>query len=76
MTEKFNIEDSDEIIKAEVERFLLLFEKTFKEYQQQNLEEENLDSEDGILTDFLTKVEKKSESTFYQILKVVKQQSS
>ena len=76
MTEKFNIEDSDEIIKAEVERFLLLFEKTFKEYQQQNLEEENLDSEDGILTDFLTKVEKKSESTFYQTLKVVRQQSS
>ena len=69
MTEKFNIEDSDKIIKAEVE-------KTFKEYQQKNLEEENLDSEDGILTDFLTKVEKKSESTFYQILKVVRQQSS
>ena len=56
MTEKFNIEDSDKIIKAEVERFLLLCEKTFKEYQQKNLEEENLDSEDGILTDFLTKV--------------------
>ena len=76
MTEKFNIEDSDKIIKAEVERFLLLCEKTFKEYQQKKLEEENLDSEDGILTDFLTKVEKKSESTFYQILKVVRQQSS
>ena len=30
MTKKFNIEDTDEIIKVEAERFLLLFEKAFK----------------------------------------------
>ena len=30
MTEKLNIEDTDEIIEAEAERLLLLFEKPFK----------------------------------------------
>ena len=77
MTEKFNIEDTDKIIETEAERFLLLFEKTFNEYHKKNLKEENLDCEDGIVTDFLTKVaKKKSENTFCQMLKVVRQKSS
>ena len=59
MTEKFNIVDTDKIIETEAERFLLLFEKTFNEYHKKNLKEENLDCEDGIVTDFLTKVAKK-----------------
>ena len=59
VAEKFNIEDTDEIIKEEAERFLLLFEKTFNEYHEKKLKEENLDCEHGIITDFLTKVAKK-----------------
>ena len=31
ITEKFNIADTDEIIEAKAEKFLLLFEKTFNE---------------------------------------------
>ena len=58
-TEKFNIEDTDEIIEAEAERFLLLFEKTFNEYHEKKLKEESLDCEDSIVTDFLTKVANK-----------------
>ena len=48
MTEKFHIEDTDEIIKAEAERFLLLFEKTFNEYCEKNLKQESLDCEEGV----------------------------
>ena len=59
MTEKFNIEDTDEIIEAEAERFLLLFEKTFNEYHEKNLKEESLDCEDSVVTDFLTEVANK-----------------
>ena len=59
MTEKFNIEDTDEIIKAEAEKLLLYFEKAFNEYHEKKLKEENLDCEHGIVTDFLTKVAKK-----------------
>ena len=56
---KFNIEDIDEINEVEAERFLLLFEKTFNEYYEKNLKQENLDCEDSVVTDFLTKVAKK-----------------
>ena len=55
---KFNIEDIDEINEVEAERFLLLFEKTFNEYYEKNLKQENLDCEDSVVTDFLTKVAK------------------
>ena len=76
MTEKFNIKTTDEIIETEAERFMLLFEKIFNECREKNLKEENLDCEDGIVTDFLTKVAKKSEDTSHQMLKVPRQQSS
>ena len=59
MTEKFHIEDTDEIIKAEAERFLLLFEKTFNEYCEKNLKQKSLDCEEGVVTDALTKVARK-----------------
>ena len=75
-TEEFNIEDTDEIIEAEAERFLLLFEKAFHEYHEKSLKEENIDCEDRVVTDFLTKVAKKSKNTFCQMVKVVRQQSS
>ena len=59
MTEKFNIEDTDEIIEADAEMFLLLFEKPFNEYHEENLKEKNLDCEYGVVTEFLTKIAKK-----------------
>ena len=59
MTEKFNIEDTDEIIEADAEMFLLLFEKPFNEYHEKNLKEKNLDCEYGVVTEFLTKIAKK-----------------
>ena len=71
MTEKFNIEDTDEIIKAETERFLLLFGKKINEYYEKNLKQKNLDCEDGAVTNFLTKIARKSENKFCQMLKVV-----
>ena len=74
--EEFNIEDTDEIIEAEAERFVLLFEKTFHEYHEKSLKEENIDCEDSVVIDFLTKVAKKSKNIFCQMVKVVRQQSS
>ena len=59
MTEKFNIEDTDEIIEVDAEMFLLLFEKPFNEYHEKNLKEKNLDCEYGVVTEFLTKIAKK-----------------
>ena len=76
MNEKFNIKTTDEIIETEAERFLLLFEKIFNECREKKLKEENLDCEDGIVTDFLIKVAKKSEDTSRQMIKVSRQQSS
>ena len=76
MNEKFNIKTTDEIIETEAERFLLLFEKIFNECRKKKLKEENLDCEDGIVTDFLIKVAKKSEDTSRQMIKVSRQQSS
>ena len=70
MTEKFNIEDTDEITKAEAERFLLLFEKAFHEYHEKSFKIENMECGDGIVTDFLTAVAKKSENKFCQMFKV------
>ena len=34
MTKKFNVENTDKIIKAEAERFLILFEKPVNEYHK------------------------------------------
>ena len=75
-TEKFNIGDTDESIELEAERFLLLLEKACHEYHEKCLKDKNINREDGVVTDFLTKVAKKSENTFCQILKVLRQQSS
>ena len=73
MNEKFNIKTTDEIIETEAERFLLLFEKIFNESCEKNLKEENLDS--IVLTSSI-RLQKKSEDTFRQMLKVLRQQSS
>ena len=73
MTEKFSIEDTDEITKAEAERFLLLFEKAFHEYHEKSFKMQNMDCEDSIVTDFLTTVAKKSENKFCQMVKVNRQ---
>ena len=35
-----------------------MFEKTFNEYYEKNLKQENLDCEDSVVTDFLTKFAK------------------
>ena len=43
LTEKLNNEDTNEIIEAEAERFLLLFDKAFHEYHEKILKEENID---------------------------------
>ena len=76
MTEKFNIKTTNEVIKTEAERFLLLFEKIFNECHKKNLKEENLDCEDGIVLTSLIRLQKKSEGRFRQMLKVLRQQSS
>ena len=76
MNEKFNIKTTDEIIETEAERFLLLFEKIFSESCEKNLKEENLDCEDSIVLTFSIRLQKKSEDTFRQMLKVLRQQSS
>ena len=73
MNEKFNIKTTDEIIETEAERFLLLFQKIFNESCEKNLKEENLDS--IVLTSSI-RLQKKSEDTFRQMLKVLRQQSS
>ena len=59
MTEKLNIEDTDEIIEADAEMFFLLFEKPFNKYHKKKLKEKNLDCEYGVVTEFLTKITKK-----------------
>ena len=76
MNEKFNIKTTDEIIETEAERFLLLFEKIFNESCEKNLKKENLDCEDSIVLTFSIRLQKKSEDTFRQMLKVLRQQSS
>ena len=63
LTEKLNNKDTNEIIEAEAERFLLLFDKAFHEYHEKILKEENIDCEDGVVTDFRTKVAKKNQTT-------------
>ena len=68
LTEKLNNEDTNEIIEAEAERFLLLFDKAFHEYHEKILKE-------GVVTDFRTKVAKKNQNTFCQMFKVVTQHS-
>ena len=76
MNEKFNIKTTDEIIETEAERFLLLFEKIFNKSCEKNLKEENLDCEDSIVLTSSIRLQKKSEDTFRQMLKVLRQQSS
>ena len=58
-------DNSDKFIDAEAEKFLLLFKKMFNEHHEKKLKEENtenntnLDCEDRIVTDILTKIAKK-----------------
>ena len=61
---------NEELVNAEVEKFLLLFEKTFREHHQNILKEENtekkdnLDYEDRIVGNILTKIGKKSQKNY------------
>ena len=58
-------DNSDKFIDAEAEKFLLFFKKMFNEHHEKKLKEENtenntnLDCEDRIVTDILTKIAKK-----------------
>ena len=61
---------NEELVNAEAEKFLLLFEKTFFEHLEKTLKEENiekksLDSEDGIVSDILTKIAKEIRGTIH-----------
>ena len=61
-----------ELVDAEAEKFLLLFDKTFSEHYEKKLNNENdanLDCEDGVVDDILTKIAKKSEKAFTQMKK-------
>ena len=61
-----------ELVDAEAEKFLLLFDKTFSEHYEKKLNIENdanLDCEDGVVDDILTKIAKKSEKAFTQMKK-------
>ena len=59
------IDNSDKFIDAEAEKYVLLFEKTFNEHHEKKLKEENtenntnLDCEDGLVTEILTKIAKR-----------------
>ena len=63
----------EELIDAEAENFLLLFDKTFSEHHEKKLNNENdtnLDCEYGVVDDILTKIaKKKSEKAFTQMKK-------
>ena len=59
------IDNSDKFIDAQAEKYVLLFEKTFNEHHEKKLKEENtenntnLDYEDGLVNDVLTKITKR-----------------
>ena len=55
----------EELVDAEAEKFLLLFDKTFSEHYEKKLNNENdanLDCEDGVADDILTKIAKKQKN--------------
>ena len=60
-------DDSDKFLDAEAEKFLLLFEKAFNENHEKKLKEENtenntnLDCEDEVATDILTRITKRNQ---------------
>ena len=61
-----------ELVDAEAEKLLLLFDKAFSEHHEKELNNENdanLDCEDGVVDDALTKTAKKSEKSFTQMKK-------
>ena len=64
-------EPNEELVNAEVEKFLILFEKTFSGHHENTLKEENteknfnLDSEKGIVSDILTKITKNIRETIH-----------
>ena len=69
----------EELVDAKAEKFLLLCNKTFSEYHEKKLNNENnanLDCDDGVVSSSLTKISKKSEKAFTQIKKKVKLQNS
>ena len=63
-------EPNEELVNAEVEKFLILFEKTFSGHHENTWKEENteknvhLDSQKRIVSDILTKIAKKREYSF------------
>ena len=48
-----------ELVEVEAEKFLLLFEKISCEHHEKKLNDANVDCEDGIVEDILTKIAKK-----------------
>ena len=55
----------EELVDAEAEKFLLLFDKTFSEHYEKKLNNENdanLDCEDGVVDYILTKFAKKNKN--------------
>ena len=65
MADRFDVGHCDELINAEAEKFIVLFEKTFSEHHEKyiSVEEEkkegDFDWRDGVITDFPTKVANK-----------------
>ena len=74
-TENSLVKTEEELVDAEAEKFLLLFNKTFSEHQEKKLNNENnennanLDCVDGVVSVILTKIAKKSEKAFTQMKK-------
>ena len=69
---KTEVELDAELIDAEAEKFLLLFDKTFSEHHQKKLNDANLDCEDGIVDDILTKITKQIRENILSNEKVIK----
>ena len=65
MADRFDVGHCGELINAEGEKFIVLFEKTFSKHHKKNIsvEEEkregDFDCKDGVTTDFITKVANK-----------------
>ena len=74
---------NEEVVNAEAEKFLLLFEKTFSEHHENILKEEkngekndNLECEDGIVGNILTKIAKKIRETIHSELNSEKESNA
>ena len=80
MAHKFNVGHCNELINAEAEKFIALFEKTFtmKKIFQWGMrkKEGDLGDEDCVITTFLLKLQIKSEKTVCQTHTIVKELNS